>query len=220
MSTFTKLTTLFFSIALLLACNSGPEGEKATTSDAEAVTEATGDADVYTIQEGSLVHWQGTKPTGAHDGLLTITSGTIKIQGDKVLGGSFTIDMNSLVTTDPLGDSKADLENHLKGEDFFDVAKFPKATFEITSAKAVPGDNTATHMVKGNLTMKGETKNVEFKAIVGIKDGQLQATTPKFVIDRTEWNIKYGSQKFTDKVLDSAINDNIGLSISLKASKS
>ena len=220
MKTLTKFFTLFLALSFLAACNSGPEGEKANTTDAEAVSEVTGDAETYTIGEGSLVNWQGTKPTGAHDGLLTIKEGSIQMNGDKVQGGSFVIDMGSLVTTDPLGDKKEALEGHLKGEDFFDVAKYPTASFAITSAEAMPDDNSATHLVKGNLTMKGVTKNVEFKAIVSMKDGKLQATTPKFVIDRTEWNVKYGSQKFTDKVLDSAINDNIGLSISLNATKS
>lgn len=202
---------------LIISCKSGPKGDSATTGEAATTTTAKGTA--YTVNKGSLVNWEGAKPTGKHDGTINISSGSLFVNGKDITGGKFTIDMTSLTCTDLAGDGKGKLEGHLKSGDFFDVENHKTSTFEITKVTKLSGDNTASHMIFGNLTLKGITKNVGFKSIVTVKDGSLSATTPQFKIDRTKWNVKYGSKKFFDNLKDKFINDEIGLSISLTAKK-
>ena len=118
--------------------------------------------------------------------------------------------MNSLNCTDlEAGKGKEKLEGHLKSADFFDTATNPTSTFEITS---VSGGN-----VTGNLTMKGVTKSVTFPADVKVTPDGVSVISSDFTINRTDWGIQYGSASFFDGLKDKAINDNIGLSIKLRA---
>ena len=121
--------------------------------------------------------------------------------------------MVSIEVTDLEGEKKGKLEGHLKTGDFFEVDKYPTASLEITEVKAVEGQEGATHNITGNLTMKDQTKSVTLPAMVSYKDGVLEAKTPDFKIDRTEWGIVYKSSK----VGDMAINDEMGINISLMA---
>ena len=158
-----------------------------------------------------MVSWSGSKIAGTHTGTLNVTIGNIDVTGGKVTGGKFMIDMNSLSVTDlEAGKGKEKLEGHLKSKDFFNVGANPTATFEITSAT---GGN-----VTGNLTMMGVTKSVTFPASINVGDQGVSVTTPDFTINRTDFGLKYGSASFFSDLKDKAINDNIGLSIKLKAS--
>ncbi len=138
-----------------------------------------------------------------------------------VESGSFVINMNSIEVQDLEGDDKASLENHLKGTvegkegDFFNVNEFPKATFEITGVDQVEG-NTMLH---GNLTMKGETKNVEFPVNIDVDGDELELTSEAFTIDRTNWGINYGSKSVFDNLGDKFISDDITLTVKVKAKK-
>jgi len=81
------------------------------------------------------------------------------------------------------------------------------------------GDEEATHLVYGNLTIKGISKEVGFKALIGIGADRAEVTTPAFTVDRTQWGVNYGSKSVFDDLGDKFVNDDIGLSISLKAGK-
>ena len=129
--------------------------------------------------------------------------------------GNFTIDMTSLENTDLAEDAekKAKLEGHLKSGDFFEVEKFPTATFEVTGVTA-GGTEGATHTVSGNLTMKGITKSVDIPANVSMADGKMTIETPEFTIDRTQWDVKFNSGLF-GAVGDAIIADDVKLKITL-----
>lgn len=217
MKGLTKLFMLLAIAATFAACSSEPKGEDAKTTDAKEVQEADAAAATFVVNEGT-VNWEGTKVGGAHTGTINVTEGSLDVKDGNIVGGKLTIDMNSLVCTDLAEDQgKAKLEGHLKGPDFFDVEAYPTATFQVTNATALSNDSTATHVISGNLTMKDVTKNVSFKAQVGVADGNITANTPPFVINRVDWGVKYGSGSLPDVVKEKAINDNVGLSISLKA---
>ena len=115
------------------------------------------------------------------------------------------------------------LESHLKGlgddnaDDFFNVKKFPTAKYEITKVTKKEGDPTGNALVYGNLTMRDVTKAVAFTANVDMANGMVRVSTSQFNIDRTEWGIKYGSASFFEGLADKAINNNIGLKITLVA---
>lgn len=200
------------------------EGEKATVAEAAEVAVTSGKTLAVDLSS-SVINWEGAKPSGTHTGTMNLSEGSIAMEGNDLTGGSFTIDMNSITNTDMEGDSKTNLENHLKGfaegkeDHFFDVAKHPTGKFEITKVSKVTGDETATHLIYGNLTLKGITKEVGFKALIGIGTERIEVTTPPFTIDRTQWGVNYGSKTVFDDLGDKFVNDEVGLTITLKAGK-
>lgn len=158
------------------------------------------------VKEATIT-WTGKKITGSHSGTVNLQEGTLIMEGNDLVGGSFTVDMTSLVTTDDLGGGKAKLEGHLKSDDFFGVANHPTATFTITDvAKSGNG-----YSVVGDITIKGVTQSIKVHMAMS---GNTASTT--LSIDRTKHGIKYGSSSFFDNLKDRAINDNFDLAISLK----
>ena len=140
-------------------------------------------------------------------------------------GGSFTLDMNSLASTDLTGEQKAGLEGHLKGldakgaDDFFNVNKYPTATFTITNvvpSTTIPDANVS---ITGNLKMKATEKSITFPASVVMLGDKVNAVTPSFKINRTEWGINYGSKTVFNDLKDKFINDDIALNILIEANK-
>jgi len=218
MKTIFKATFPLLAITLLISC-AGPQGEKAQTGDANAVTVTTGDVTLKVDNAASTIAWTGTKPTGQHHGKISISDGSLMLTDGKLIGGKFVIDMNSIVDHDlnDAGDN-AKLVGHLKSPDFFDVSQFPIATFEITSVSEAAGADGSTHSITGNLTMKDVTRSVTLPATVKIEGNAVVASTPEFLIDRTQWNVQYGSKSIFDNLKDKFINDEIGLKIDLKAS--
>ena len=168
-------------------------------------------AQTYTIDtEASSIKWLGKKVTGQHEGTIKLQTGTIIQQGD-VLAGIFGIDMTSIVCTDLDEGTGAKLVGHLSSEDFFNVAAFNSAIFNI---KSITPKDDGTSTVKGALTIKGITNEISFPAKVNFGDGGMKATA-SFSIDRTKWNIKYGSGSFFDNLGDKAIYDDIEFELNL-----
>ncbi len=205
-------------IGLMVSC----KNDKNTTSTSDAAKAAVAKGTSYNIDNTlSKVVWTGSKPTGSHTGTLDVSSGNVSFDNGALTGGKFTLDMNSISNTDMEGDSKAGLEAHLKGTEagkedhFFNVAKFPTAEFEITKVTALSGNDDANCMVYGNLTLKGISKQVGFRAKTTVSGNNLTVSTPKFSIDRTDWGIKFKSKTFVDDIKDKFINDEIELQINL-----
>lgn len=215
------LLSLFVMALFIFSCG-GPEGTQVTSEEATEVVGSTAAAATYTVDAAaSNIKWAGTKLVGSgHEGTIAISEGKLAVVDGNIVGGKFVIDMTSLATTDLEGESKGKLEGHLKSGDFFDVEKFSTANFDIASITPVTGTEGITHTITGNLTMKGETRSITIPANVSISGDMIKATAPDFVIDRTEWGVKYGSQgSIADLAKDNVINDNIGLSIMLVAKK-
>lgn len=165
--------------------------------------------------EESSVTWVGKKVTGQHNGSITLQAGNLEMDGATLTGGSFTIDMTTITVEDLTGDYKGKLEGHLKSDDFFGVENFPTATFEIT--KAVP-QGPGSYKIVGNITIKGTTQEIQFPATVEEKGGQYVATAD-ITIDRSKFNVRYGSGSFFDNLGDKTIYDNFDISVSLVAAK-
>lgn len=153
--------------------------------------------------KNSKVVWKGYKVTGSHEGTINIKSGSLSFNDGKLTGGECSIDMITLVSTDLTGEYKGKLEGHLKSDDFFGVEKFPTATLIFTDVK-VKGKNS--YNVTGDLTIKGKTNPVTFEiSIYGSK------ATASLKIDRTKYDVKYGSTSFFDGLKDKAIYDEFDL---------
>lgn len=156
----------------------------------------------------STIEWEGSKITGkSHTGTVILKEGGLQIADGKISGGKFTIDMTSINVTDLEGGMKGKLEGHLKNDDFFATDKFKTANLAILS---VDGDN-----IKANLTIKEKTHEVEFPAKVVINaDGSLKATAT-IEVDRSKYDVRYGSDSFFDNLGDKAINDIIKFKVLL-----
>lgn len=163
----------------------------------------------------STVEWVGKKVTGQHNGVISLEGGRLEMEDGQLVGGIFTIDMTTIEDIDLSGGSKEKLEGHLKSDDFFGVEKYPTATFVIT--KAVP-QGPGKYKIVGNITIKGKTEEIQFPATIEEKDGKIVATAD-LSIDRSKFDVKYGSGSFFDNLGDKTIYDNFDLSISLVANK-
>jgi len=164
----------------------------------------------------SKVTWIGRKVTGEHTGTVNIADGKLTSDGKNIIGGSFDIDMNTIVCTDLTdADYNGKLIGHLKSDDFFSVAKFPKSTLAITKATST---GNGTYKINGNLTIKGITQPIEFPATVTVSLTQVTAKA-KILVDRTKYDIKYGSASFFDSLGDKAITNEFELNVDLVAKK-
>jgi polyisoprenoid-binding protein YceI len=153
--------------------------------------------------ENSKVVWKGYKVTGSHQGVISIKSGQLTFNEDKLTGGEFTIDMSTIANTDLEGEYKEKLEGHLKSDDFFGVNNFPTAILVFVKVKST-GKNS--YEVTGDITIKGKTDTVKFD--ISIYGNKANASLK---IDRTKFDVRYGSTSFFDGLKDKAIYDDFDL---------
>ncbi|MUP46819.1 YceI family protein [Gramella sp. BOM4] len=158
--------------------------------------------------EASTVKWKGEKVTGSHYGNIQLESGHLMMEDDKIVGGEFVMDMSTIEVTDLSGESKGKLEGHLKSDDFFGVENHPTAKLVITSAAS---KGNGVYGIVGDLTIKNETHPITFD----LKMNGNTATTD-LTIDRSKYNVRYGSGSFFDNLGDKTIYDNFDLEVKLK----
>ena len=151
----------------------------------------------------SKVVWKGYKVTGSHVGIISITSGHLNFDKDILTGGSFEIDMTSITVTDLEGEYKGKLEGHLKSDDFFGVTNHPTAKLVFNKVTA-SGKNA--YNVNGDLTIKGKTNPIIF--VISIYGNN---ATASLKVDRTKYDVRYGSTSFFDGLKDKAIYDEFDL---------
>ncbi|WP_016989781.1 YceI family protein [Flavobacterium sp. ACAM 123] len=156
----------------------------------------------------STINWVGKKVTGQHSGTVNVKEGTLIFRGDKLAGGNFTVDMPTLTSTDLSGESLGKLNGHLKSEQFFGTEKFPNSTL-VFKTVAVKGKNM--YAITADLMIKDITHLVAFDITV---NGNTATTA--FKVDRTKYDIKYGSGSFFDNLGDKAISDDFELAVALK----
>ncbi len=156
----------------------------------------------------SSVTWKGYKVTGEHEGTIALKSGSLEFSGKKLTGGEFVVDMTTINTTDlEAGKGKEKLDGHLAADDFFGADKHPTSKLVFKSLKAF---NKNSYTVTGDLTIKGITKEVTF--VITILENKATATLK---VDRTKFDIKYGSSSFFDDLKDKAIYDEFDLVVNL-----
>lgn len=179
-----------------------------------ALTFVLGSSTVAMAQKGkkvdvsnSKIEWIGKKVTGSHNGLINLAEGNLIFKGSKLAGGNFTVDMTSINTTDLDGKGKASLDGHLKNDDFFAVEKFPTATIVFKKIGTTKVANN--YVITADLTIKGITQPIVFNMTVEAK-----TATAKLMVDRTKYDIKYGST-MAGALADKAISDEFELNVSL-----
>jgi polyisoprenoid-binding protein YceI len=165
--------------------------------------------------KNSTIKWIGSKISSSHEGTVKILKGALNIDHGTLVGGQFSIDMQSLATTDMSEEYNKKLDGHLKNEDFFNVEEFPNALVVITSAKKRDGND---YYITADLTIKGITHSINFPAVVTLKGLNFTANA-NIKIDRTKWDIKYNSGNFFENLGDKLILDEIVLDVFLLSVK-
>lgn len=153
------------------------------------------------------LNWLGEKVTGQHTGTIKLQSGWLTMKDNKIVSGEFLINMASIKDAD--GNTR--LEGHLKSDDFFSVEKFPASKLVVTGSESF---EKGSAVVKGTLTIKGTTNPIEFKAAMQKKDDGVWFFA-NIVIDRTKYNVRYGSGSFFDNLGDKTIYDEFKLKVGL-----
>ena len=209
-SKFLKFLTIVAIGAAVVSCKK--KADEAATTEVEAVATSQMASTKYIVNtDASVIDWTGHKPTGKHNGTINLESGVFTVNDGIVESGTFMITMSSL--KDSEGNAK--LEGHLKSADFFEVETYPNAAFEVTGHEMVDGKS----MLSGNLTLKDVKNNVTFPVTTSNEGDALTLTSEMFTIDRSKWNVKYGSKSFFDDLGDKFINNDIELKITVKATK-
>ncbi len=173
-------------------------------------------ADYVVDKAVSKVNWEGKKVTGKHNGTISFDNGVLNVSKDKISGGSIVIDMKTIVDVD-LTDAEWNkkLIGHLSSDDFFSIEKFPTASLTVNKVTTVSGDDL--HFA-GDLTIKGIKKPVEFNAKVKVAGDKLSAQGV-ITINRTLYDIKYGSGSFFQGLGDKMISDDFTLDFDITANK-
>ncbi len=157
----------------------------------------------------SKISWIGKKVTGSHDGTVNLKEGSLDFKSNKLTGGNFVIDMNSIEVTDlAAGKGKEKLEGHLKADDFFGTEKFPTAALKFTKITSKSKD---VYAVTADLTIKGITKPITFDLTANAN-----SATTSFKVDRTKYGIEYKSGSIFQSLGDAAIHDDFELAVELK----
>jgi polyisoprenoid-binding protein YceI len=182
------ILTILSGLLLVCSCaDPAADKPKAVTSDAAPVSSSSPAASVekYSIKPNtSKIEFLASKVTGSHHGAFEKFSGAIDYAGQPEKSHvTITIDTGSVMTDTP------DLTKHLKTADFFDIAKYPQATFESTEIKA-GGEKGATHTVTGNLQLHGVTKSIAFPATIVVSPGVVTVDST-FAINRKDFGINY-----------------------------
>ncbi|SMP29081.1 YceI family protein [Chryseobacterium profundimaris] len=212
-----KLFSVVFSAFLATFITISCKKEKPLSGENTDVVTAK-DGNQFTVDTlNSKVEWKGYKifksENTSHFGSIKFESGDVTVKEDKLQSGKFVADMTSL-TSEDLQNDAAQLEKlngHLKSGDFFEVEKFPTASYEITKVSALSEGDYNT-VLDGNLTIKGITKPMQFKANVLVKDGVVSIATEPTDLRREDFGVKFQSP-----VENGVIKDEITLQINVKA---
>lgn len=201
-------------ILAVAACDDPTEGKtraevtSATPTATTTAAPAAAGARYELASDASKLEWVGSKVTGSHDGGFKSFTANVQLPEDgSIEGGTVEVEID----TDSIFSDDDKLTNHLKSGDFFEVEKFPKASFKSTKIDKGGADG-ASHTVRGNLTLHGETKGISFPASIA-KDGDAITVKSEFVINRKDFGIVYKGKP------DDLIKDDVVIKLDLRLTK-
>ncbi len=197
----TQKSTLLLSIAALLVLNTQLVlGQKKYLAD----------------KDKSNFEWLGEKVVGEHKGTIKLNYGEVVLEDNTLSKGIFNINMQSIKNTDITDpDTRSKLVGHLRSEDFFNVNEYPESKLVITNK---PDFSSGSAWVKGNLTIKGKTHPIEFRATKNTVEGGIKFYA-NITVDRTLYDVRFGSGKFFDNLGDKTIYDEFKLKVNLLMSE-
>lgn len=167
----------------------------------------------YSVDTGkSMVEWIGRNLNSTHRGTMRVANGQLRVRSGGLKSGDITVDVRSLENTDiPDPAMRRVLEAHLKSDDFFDVEMFPVAKLVIRSSSPLPDatPGSPNQQVRADLTIKDVTHPIEFPAIISGSADRSLIGVAELEIDRTRWNVRYGSGRFFKMLGKHLVNDPI-----------
>jgi polyisoprenoid-binding protein YceI len=201
------LTTLSGLLFLCACANPAADKPQAVTAEAAPVASSDAQGEKYLITpESSKIEFVGSKVTGSHHGAFAKFSGAIDYAGQPEKSH-----VNIAIETSSVNTDTPDLTKHLQTADFFDVSKYPQATFVSTEIKPA-GDKGATHSVTGNLQLHGVTKSITFPAMIAVSPGVITVEST-FAINRKDFGINYAG------AADNLIRNEVVLTLHVRAVK-
>ncbi|TAE51901.1 MAG: YceI family protein [Bacteroidetes bacterium] len=186
-----------------------------TPASVATTEEVAGKASYKADPATSSIAWKAYKVTGQHNGAVTLKSGQLDFNDNKLTGGTFEIDMTSMTVLDLQGDMAGKLAGHLKSDDFFSVANHPSAKLVIT---AVTSKGNGAYSITGDLTIKGISKPITFDATAS-SDKTKSHAEATLKINRTNYDIRYRSANFFENLGDKAIYDEFDITVKIEAFK-
>lgn len=223
------LLVLLVPLFFLTACTSDKNNETSPVSDSEpsqsdfqennSEINTSENENVYEVNtEASIVKWNAQKVlvrTNDHFGTIDPSFGKIILdENNDLIGGSIVMDMESIQVLDT---DSTSLLNHIKSADFFEVENYPTAEFVLNEVEKLE-NSEFDYIASGDMTIKGKTNEIEVMVNIEV-DGDLINAETKFEIDRTRWDIIYGSGNFFKELGDNVIDDMIGFDIRIVATK-
>lgn len=205
-----KLLLLFALISTLASCKS-EQMDSLEVFEAVSITAPDTVSSRYELAAAlSSLSWRGFKPGSDQIGLVEISQGAVWLDGDKVVGGRFVVDMNTISVERLAPERATKLAEHLKNSDFFETEIYPVSIFEVAELGST-GVGAYPFYVVGNLTIKDITHAVRIGFDCIAKDSLVFVTTEAINLDRTKWNITYKSTNFVKGLKDNFIYDNMQL---------
>lgn len=177
---------------VLLSCNSQKKHEKNKTKH------------IFSVAKNEIL-WTGGKMVGSeHMGVIQFSETNLEFEGDDLVGGTLIVDMTTIKNIDLEGEWREKLEAHLRSEDFFDVTKFPTA--KLTIKKVMETNENNLLEILADITIKDITNEHTFLLNVKKSDKKI-IYTGMLDIDRSMYDVRYGSSSFFQDLGDKAIND-------------
>jgi polyisoprenoid-binding protein YceI len=170
-----------------------------------AASDEMGATESYVITpDTSKISFVGSKVTGSHDGGFNEFDGEVTVVDGDPTKSSIVVDID---TTSLWTDTER-LTGHLKSADFFEVEKYPTATFRSTSIEDA-GDH---YVITGNLDLHGVTKNISFPAEIEVSEGAVSARS-EFALKRFDFGIVYPGKP------DDLIREDVLVKLDLNATR-
>jgi len=216
-----KIVYLFVSAAMFVACNTPPAAEAV----AEQIVAIDSTGTTYFIDTaGSILNWTGETLSYQHSGTMRLSEGSLTVKDGNLTAGNFILDIKSIKDLDLTNPTKnAYLVGHLNDTDFFNTKLYPTGKFVVTGVTALINDTTGnTHLIAGNLTLKGITKNIVIPTKVAINGDAVEAIG-NVIVNRLDWGVKFVSTtvfpNLKAQLKDKAIKDEFKVVLDIKAKK-
>lgn len=216
----------FLSLAVvgIVMSSCTDNGRKVEANEAQAIEVVKSEAtiELTSVSNGSHVDWRASHLGGAAPrfGKISLKSATVLVNNGEMTNATFVMDMAAF-TVDNFGDDKksqAELTGHLQSQDFFEIEKFPTTTFDLSRINPMKTDGFNSE-ITGNLTIKGVTKSITFKANVSVTAEKVSIVSEDFAVDRTDWGLLYNVEGTEGVPADYLIANDIGFTIDVNVSK-
>jgi len=216
------IVSLFLIGAMLSSCSDRTQVEATDAENVELVE--TAETIEYTIvKDGSKLDWRATHLGGISEryGIISLNNASFLVNNGELTNAKVEVDMNSF-TVDNFGEGgeedAKDLKDHLLSADFFDVENNPTTTFELTGTEKIV-DGLYNSRLTGNLTIMEITKSITFNANVTVSEDAVSMKSEKFILDRTDWELKYHVEGSEGVPVDYIISDDLEFTIDVTIEK-